>query len=84
MAIIFPVKADFAVNKIDQTMVGNCDSVRISTKISKDLFWTTKILGGPLGQPSVLFEYDPSLSQDVPLRLLDGFHGYFQTDGYAG
>ena len=35
-------------------------------------------------QPSVLFEYDPSRSQEIPLRLLDGFSGYLQTDGYSG
>ena len=43
------------------------------------------ILGGPPGEKSVLFDYDPSRSREVPLRLLDGFsHGYLQTDGYAG
>ena len=41
-------------------------------------------LGGPPGQQSVLFHYDPSRSGDVPLNLLDGFKGYLQTDGYAG
>jgi transposase len=49
---------------------------------SDKFMWVT--LGGAPGQPSVLFEYDPSRSQDVPLRLLDGFQGYLQTDGYAG
>ena len=49
---------------------------------SDKFMWVT--LGGPPNQPSVLFEYDPSRSQEVPLRLLDGFHGYLQTDGYAG
>ena len=44
--------------------------------------WVT--LGGPPDKPSVLFEYDPSRSQEVPLRLFDGFSGYLQTDGYAG
>ena len=48
---------------------------------SKKYMWVT--LGGPPEQPSVLFEYDPSRGQEVPLRLLDGFHGYLQTDGYA-
>ena len=32
----------------------------------------------------MLFEYDPSRSEAVPLRLLDGFRGTLQTDGYAG
>jgi len=44
--------------------------------------WLTR--GGPPNQPSVLFEYDPSRSQEIPLRLLEGFSGYLQTDGYAG
>jgi len=49
---------------------------------SDKFMWVT--LGESPGQPSVLFEYDPSRSQEVPLRLLDGFHVYLQTDGYAG
>ena len=49
---------------------------------SNKYMWVT--LGGPPEQPSVLFEYDPSRGEEVPLRLLDGFHGYLQTDGYAG
>ena len=28
--------------------------------------------------------YDPSRSKEVPLRLLEGFDSYLQTDGYAG
>jgi hypothetical protein len=51
--------------------------------IGNKYMWVT--LGGPPTQQSVLFEYDPSRSGQVPLRLLDGFtHGYLQTDGYAG
>jgi len=42
------------------------------------------IRGGPPDQPAVLFEYDVSRGEDVPLRLLDGFEGVLQTDGYAG
>ena len=39
--------------------------------------------GGPPETPIILFDYDPSRSQEVPLRLLAGFTGIFQTDGYA-
>ena len=47
--------------------------------------WMWVTLGGKANQQSVLFDYDPSRSQDIPVRLLDGFtHGYLQTDGYAG
>jgi transposase len=49
---------------------------------SKKYRWVS--LGGQPGKQSVLFEYDPSRSAEVPLRLLDGYtDGYLQTDGYA-
>jgi transposase len=44
--------------------------------------WITR--GGPPGQPAILFDYDPSRGKEVPLRLLEGFEGYLQSDGYAG
>lgn len=46
--------------------------------------WMWVIRGGPPTQPSVLFAYDPSRSGDVPVRLLAGFKGILQADGYAG
>ena len=46
--------------------------------------WMWLIRGGPPDRPVVLYEYDPSRSEEVPLRLLDGFKGTLQTDGYAG
>ncbi len=30
------------------------------------------------------YEYDPSRSAEVPKRLLRGFQGFLQTDGYEG
>lgn len=48
---------------------------------SDKYMWISK--GGPPDQLSVLFEYDPSRSKAVPLRLFEGFKGYLQTDGYA-
>jgi len=44
--------------------------------------WVT--LGGPPDEPIVIFDYDPSRGHEVPLRLLDGYSGYLQTDGYVG
>ncbi|MCF6227013.1 MAG: IS66 family transposase, partial [Xanthomonadales bacterium] len=32
----------------------------------------------------ILYDYDPGRSAQVPKRLLEGFSGYLQTDGYAG
>lgn len=49
---------------------------------SDKYMWVT--LGGSPDEESILFEYDPSRSGEVPLRLLDGYTGYLQTDGYSG
>jgi hypothetical protein len=38
--------------------------------------------GGPPGRPVLLFDYDPSRSGQVPLRLLADWHGYLMTDGW--
>lgn len=38
---------------------------------------------GP-AQKIVLFEYAPSRSGKIPERILSGFKGYLQTDGYKG
>jgi transposase len=40
--------------------------------------------GGPPGKPVVIFDYDPSRSGEVPLRLLHDYRGYLMTDGYDG
>ncbi len=37
--------------------------------------------GGPPGTPVILFEYDPSRAQAVPLRLLEGWKGHLMADG---
>jgi transposase len=49
---------------------------------SKSYLWLQR--GGPPEQPIVLYDYDPSRSQSVPSRLLEGYEGYLQTDGYSG
>jgi len=46
--------------------------------------WMWVIRGGPPDRPSVLFEYDPSRAGAVAERLLDGFGGVLQADGYSG
>lgn len=40
--------------------------------------------GGPPGKPVVIFDYDPSRSADVPVRLLHDYRGYLMADGYGG
>lgn len=46
--------------------------------------WMWVVRGGPPDEPVVLFEYDPSRSGEVPRRLLAGFRGILQADGYSG
>ena len=48
----------------------------------KKYMWVT--VGGPPDKPVVLFDYDPSRSHEVPLRLLEGYEGILMSDGYAG
>lgn len=48
------------------------------TAQSQSYLWVQR--GGPI----VLYEYDPSRSQAVPKRLLEGYRGYLQIDGYEG
>ncbi|MBF0144140.1 MAG: transposase, partial [Magnetococcales bacterium] len=33
--------------------------------------------------PAILFEYDPTRSEELPKRVLDGFKGLLQTDAYV-
>ena len=49
---------------------------------SQSYLWVQR--GGPPDHPILLYDYDPSRSQQVPIRLLHGFKGYLQTDGYEG
>lgn len=46
--------------------------------------WMWVVRGGPPDQPVVLFDYDPSRAGSVPVRLLEGFTGILQADGYSG
>jgi len=52
------------------------------TPQSQSYIWVQR--GGPPDTPVILYDYDPSRSQSVPIRLLDGFKGYLQTDAYEG
>jgi len=49
---------------------------------SQSYLWALR--GGPHDHPLIYYEYDPSRSAEVPKRLLRGFEGYLQTDGYEG
>ena len=49
---------------------------------SHSYLWVRR--GGPPPHPILLFDYDPSRAGAVAARLLPGFKGYLQTDGYGG
>jgi len=49
---------------------------------SQSYLWVQR--GGPPDRPILLYDYDPSRSQDVPKRLLGEYVGFLQTDGYEG
>jgi len=49
---------------------------------SKSYLWVQR--GGPPDRPVILFNYDPGRGASVPTRLLEGYKGYLQTDGYTG
>lgn len=49
---------------------------------SQSYMWVQR--AGPPGRHIILYDYNPSRGAAVPVRLLDGFRGYLQTDGYEG
>jgi transposase len=81
------------VNRIrEQLLAGDylqCDETRFQVlkepgkrAQSQSYLWVQR--GGTEDQPLLLYDYDPSRSGEVPKRLLEGFQGYLQTDGYEG
>lgn len=50
---------------------------------AKSYMWLYRT-SGDTDHPIVLYEYQPSRSQEHPKEFLKGFHGYLHTDGYVG
>jgi len=49
---------------------------------SKSYMWVYR--GGDPQKPVLIYQYHPTRSGQVPLKFLDGYQGYVQTDGYNG
>jgi transposase len=49
---------------------------------TKSYMWVCR--GGPLGQPVIIFHYAPTRAGRIAEKLLAGYSGYLQTDGYVG
>jgi len=54
------------------------------TARSKSYMWLYRTAGDGLDKPVVLYEYQPSRSQQHPKRFLRGYKGFLHCDGYAG
>lgn len=67
-----------------------CDETKVQVlhekgkKAQSQSYMWVRSRHGPGLNPIVLFDYDPSRDKEVPKRLLEGFAGYLQVDGYAG
>ena len=72
---------DYDILQMDETTVQVLKEPG-KTAQSKSYLWLQK--GGPPEKPVVLYDYDPGRGAEVPKRLLEGFKGHLQTDGYAG
>jgi hypothetical protein len=53
-------------------------------KRAQSLSYLWVLRAGVPEHPLIYYEYDPSRSGEVPKRLLRGFQGFLQTDGYEG
>ena len=65
--------------RIDETPL----QVLKSEKPATAEHWMWVRVAGPPRERLILFDYDASRSSEVAERLLDGCHGYVQSDGYA-
>ena len=66
---------------IDETTIQVLDEAERSPS-TKSYMWVLR--GGPPENPSVLFHYDKSRAARVAEKLLDGYRGVVQCDGYSG
>lgn len=49
---------------------------------AKSFMWVRR--GGAPGQTIILFDYAPSRAGAIPMRLIDEYRGYLQSDAYSG
>lgn len=82
-----PLKQILREELLDSPYI-HCDETTIQvlkekdrTPSSKSYMWVTCRSGK---NPIILFDYFPGRSGDIPVKLLEGFKGYLQADGYGG
>ena len=72
---------DGALIHMDETTV---QVLREPGKTPQSTSYMWVACGGAAARRVVLFDYDPSRSRAVPMRLLEGWGGHLMTDGYEG
>lgn len=72
--------SSFDVLQMDETRV---QVLAEDNRPARSQSWMWVMRGGPPSQPVIRYHYDPGRSSSVPIKLLDGYQGYLQTDGYT-
>lgn len=72
---------DYDLVQMDETTVQVLKE-KDKAPASQSYLWVQR--GGPPGRAVVLFDYEPTRGGAVPVRLLEGYRGYVQCDGYEG
>ena len=80
---------ELMLGKIREGSVINMDETRIQVlhedgKTAESLSYMWVMKGGAETKKLTVFQYEPSRSARTALKLLEGFHGFLQTDGYEG
>jgi len=75
-------------DKLLEYPVLHCDETRLQVlhepgRDPSAQSWMWVQSGGPPDKPVILFDYETSRAQEVPLRLLAGYRGYLMTDDCA-
>lgn len=72
---------DYDIIQMDETVVQVLNEAGRRAQ-SKSYLWVQR--GGPPHSRVILYDYAPSRGGGVPQRLLAGYTGYLQSDGYEG
>ena len=80
---------DVMLSYIIKSEIINMDETRVQVlkedgKTAESLSYMWVLKAGHENKKLTVFHYDPSRSSQIPLKLLNGFKGYLQTDGYEG
>jgi transposase len=83
------VMYDLMLKKIRGSSIINMDETKVQVlhedgKTAESLSYMWVMKAGQENKKLTVFHYEPSRSSQTPLKLLEGFNGYLQTDGYEG